>query len=115
MLDCGLNLSSLQHYLPIPLVSSAKIYNLPNISASGDVAIETELRESNGRAYIDAEPEVLPPANDFFNFRDVDVILISNYNYMLALPYITENTGFKGKILVQSQPFSLEEYLWKNL
>ena len=28
-------------------------------------------------------------------FSDVDVILISNYNYMLALPYITENTGFK--------------------
>jgi len=99
MLDCGLNLTPLQHYLPIPLVSSAKIYNLPSISASGDVNIETELRESNGRAYIDAEPEVLPPTQEFFNFRDVDVILISNYNYMLALPYITENTGFKGKIL----------------
>eukprot|EP00088_Acartia_fossae_P030637 TRINITY_DN3162_c0_g1_i2.p1 TRINITY_DN3162_c0_g1~~TRINITY_DN3162_c0_g1_i2.p1 ORF type:complete len:711 (+),score=150.28 TRINITY_DN3162_c0_g1_i2:54-2186(+) len=99
MLDCGLDLRPLQHYLPIPLVSSAKIYNLPSVTANGDVNIETELRESNGRAYLDSEPEVLPPTNEFFNFSDVDVILISNYNYMLALPYITENTGFKGKIL----------------
>jgi len=98
MLDCGLDLTPLENYLPIPLVSSAKVYSLPQNSC-GDLNLEAELRESNGRTYIDAEPEFLPPTHEFFNFSDVDVILISNYTCMLALPYITENTGFKGKVL----------------
>jgi len=29
---------------------------------------------------------------------EVDVILLSNYRNMLALPYVTECTGFKGVI-----------------
>jgi len=34
---------------------------------------------------------------------EVDVILLSNYHNMLALPYITESTGFKG-VLYATEP-----------
>jgi len=115
MLDCGLDLRPLQYYLPIPAVTSSKIYSLPSVSANGDVNIETELRESNGRAYLDAESQVLPPSSEFFNFSDVDVILVSNYNYMLALPYITENTGFKGKILCTEPTLLLGKIFMEEL
>lgn len=34
------------------------------------------------------------------DMAEVDCILISNYSNMLALPYITEETGFKGMIFL---------------
>jgi integrator complex subunit 9 len=44
---------------------------------------------------VDSEPEFLAPHQEFFNWADIDAILISNYTCMLALPYITEKTGFR--------------------
>ena len=35
---------------------------------------------------------------DLINMAEVDAILISNYHCMLALPYLTEYTNFKGVI-----------------
>ena len=35
---------------------------------------------------------------DAVNLASLDAIIISNYLSMLALPFITENTGFKGTI-----------------
>lgn len=32
------------------------------------------------------------------DFSELDVILISNYQNMLALPYLTEGTDFKGVV-----------------
>ena len=32
------------------------------------------------------------------DWNSIDFIFITNYNHMLALPYITEYTDFKGKI-----------------
>jgi hypothetical protein len=45
---------------------------------------------------VDSEPEFLAPHPEFFNWADIDAILISNYTCMLALPYITEKTGFRS-------------------
>ena len=58
--------------------------------------IEGELRESSGRVFVDSEPEFVGPTEGVVDFGQVDAILISNYTCMLALPYITETTGFKG-------------------
>ena len=35
---------------------------------------------------------------DAVNLASLDAIIISNFLSMLALPFITENTGFKGTI-----------------
>jgi hypothetical protein len=56
-------------------------------------------REQNGRVLIDSEPEFLAPHPEFFNWADIDAILISNYTCMLALPYITEKTGFRQEVI----------------
>ena len=34
------------------------------------------------------------------DFSEIDAILVSNYLNMLALPYITNDTGFKGVVLL---------------
>lgn len=57
-----------------------------------------ELRECCGRVFVDAVPEFCPPLEQLVQFRTLDAILISNYTCMLALPFVTEGTGFKGQV-----------------
>lgn len=98
MLDCGLDMTSALSFLPLPLIPSSRLFNLPtwtprNVS---DPLLEGELRECAGHVFIDSCPEFCLPEDGIIDFSEVDLILISNYQNMMALPYITENTGFKG-------------------
>ncbi|KAJ7350140.1 Integrator complex subunit 9 [Desmophyllum pertusum] len=56
------------------------------------------LKEIAGKVFIDVEPEICPPEDCLLDFSNIDIIVISNYHFMLALPFITEHSGFKGKI-----------------
>lgn len=55
-----------------------------------------EIKECNGRVFVDSAPEFCPPLAKVVDYSQIDVILISNYMSMLALPFITEGTGFDG-------------------
>ncbi|GFQ79596.1 integrator complex subunit 9 [Trichonephila clavata] len=100
MLDCGLDMTSALLFLPLPLVYSSRLFNLPSWTPrnASDPQIEGELRECSGRVFVDSCPEFCPPEDRIVDFSQVDVILISNYQSMLALPYITEGTGFRGVV-----------------
>ena len=96
MLDCGLDLSSSLNFLPLPVVEKGVTLPLHNPDL-----VDGELREcggSGGTVLVDSEPEFIPPQEELFCFSDIDTILISNYTCMLALPFITEKTGFRGKV-----------------
>lgn len=100
MLDCGLTAQTVLNFLPLPLVQSARLQGMPNWipSRDHDAQVDGELKECCGRVFIDSAPEFSPPMDRIIDFSDIDVILISNYMNMLALPYITEGTGFKGTV-----------------
>lgn len=100
MFDCGLDATSVLAFLPLPLVLSTRLSNLPLWTPrdSGDAQLEGELKEANGRVFVDSAPEFCLPETGLVDFADIDVILVSNYQSMLALPYITEGTGFKGTV-----------------
>ena len=93
MLDCGLDLSPMLSFLPLQGVEGR---------ARGDPVerggVEGELREVGGALLVDSQPEVRPPQEGLVNFADLDAILVSNYTCMLGLPYVTEGTGFRGKV-----------------
>lgn len=100
MLDCGLQMNSVLSFLPMPLVQSSKFTsftNFVNRETEGG-QIDNELKEVCGRAFVDSSPEFSPPLDKVIDFSEIDVILISNYMNMLALPFITENTSFKGVV-----------------
>uniref|UniRef100_A0A2K5JK63 Integrator complex subunit 9 n=1 Tax=Colobus angolensis palliatus TaxID=336983 RepID=A0A2K5JK63_COLAP len=78
MLDCGLDMTSTLNFLPLPLVQSPRLSNLPGWSLK------------DGNAFLDK--------TELIDLSTVDVILISNYHCMMALPYITEHTGFTGTV-----------------
>jgi integrator complex subunit 9 len=99
MLDCGLNVSTVLNFLPLPLVQSSKFSFLPNWTPRDEnQEINGELKDCCGRVFVDSAPEFLPPLDKIIDFSEIDVILISNYMNMLALPFITEGTGFSGVV-----------------
>jgi Cft2 family RNA processing exonuclease len=46
----------------------------------------------------DRQIKLHTPTFNLVDFGEIDVILISNFYNISALPYITELTAFKGKI-----------------
>lgn len=120
MLDCGLDINSALHFLPLPLVSSKRLAGLPTwvprdtseaIQLDGVSSIMVhfylllmllyilkELKECDNQVFVDSSIELLPPQTNIFDISTVDTILLSNHSCMLALPFITEETGFKGLV-----------------
>ncbi|XP_071148111.1 integrator complex subunit 9-like [Mytilus edulis] len=100
MLDCGLDVKEILKFLPLPVIQSTKFSSLqtwtpPNNKEGLD---EDELKESGGNIFVNGCLEFLTPEVGMTDLSQIDAILISNHNVMLALPYITEYTGFKGQV-----------------
>ncbi|CAG0922119.1 unnamed protein product, partial [Notodromas monacha] len=101
LLDCALDVKSLQHFLPIPLIPDKRLESLPSWTPrlpDGE-NLFTEFKECCGRVFVDGEPEFgVPTMKGVVLPSQINAILISNFMCMLALPFITEGTGFSGAI-----------------
>lgn len=117
MLDCGLTAQSVLNFLPLPLVQSSKLANFVNWipSRDHDPQMDGELKECCGRIFIDSAPEFCPPVDKVIDFSEIDVILISNYLNMLALPYITEGTGFNGTVYATEPTLQIGRFFLEEL
>lgn len=116
MLDCGLDMSSVSHFLPLPLVASPRLGNLSTwVPRDADSQLEGELRECTSRIFVDSPPEFVPPASGLVDFSEVDAILVSNYHSMLALPFITNGTGFKGVVLMTEPTMQIGRIFMEEL
>ncbi|ESP04266.1 hypothetical protein LOTGIDRAFT_224004 [Lottia gigantea] len=94
MLDCGLDIAQVQHFLPIPVVPGTQISK----ARSWSPGFEKKIKECSGRLFVDGAFELATPELKILDLSSIDAILISNSTCMLALPYITEYTGFKGYV-----------------
>lgn len=74
-----------------------------------------ELKENNQRVFVDSTPEFAPPLEKVIDFSEVDAILISNYTCMLALPFITEGTGFKGIVYATEPTVQIGRFFMEEL
>ncbi|GCC36627.1 hypothetical protein chiPu_0015122 [Chiloscyllium punctatum] len=116
MLDCGLDMTSALHFLPLPLVHSPRLSKLPGwISKDGNAMLEKELKDCAGRVFVDSVPEFCLPETELLDLSTVDVILISNYHCMMALPYITEHTGFTGTVYSTEPTMQIGRLLMEEL
>ncbi|KAF5285910.1 hypothetical protein FQA39_LY04371 [Lamprigera yunnana] len=117
MLDCGLSMQSVLNFLPLSYVYSNRLHNLPMwMPTDGvDPDLEGELRENGDRIFIDSLPEFCPPLDKLIDFSQIDVILISNYLCMMALPFITEGTGFQGKVYATEPTLQIGRLLLEEL
>lgn len=118
MLDCGLNMQSILNFMPMPVVPSAKFNSLMNWLPRDnhqDLQIEGELKECCARVFVDSTPEFAPPLEKIVDFSEIDAILISNYTCMLALPFITEGTGFKGIVYATEPTLQIGRFFMEEL
>ncbi|XP_076786957.1 integrator complex subunit 9 isoform X2 [Arvicanthis niloticus] len=116
MLDCGLDMTSTLNFLPLPLVQSPRLSNLPGWSLKdGNAFLDKELRECSGHVFVDSVPEFCLPETELIDLSTVDVILISNYHCMMALPYITEHTGFTGTVYATEPTMQIGRLLMEEL
>ncbi|XP_041975662.1 integrator complex subunit 9 [Aricia agestis] len=117
MLDCGLSAHSVLNFLPLPPVPSTRLASLPNYTPPhlNDPLLEGELKECCGRVFVDSIPEFCPPLDKVVDFSQLDVILISNYTCMMALPYITEETGFKGQVYATEPTLQIGRFYLEEL
>ncbi|XP_055845527.1 integrator complex subunit 9 [Episyrphus balteatus] len=117
MLDCGLTEQTVLNFLPLPFVQSFKLSNLANWipNREHDQQMDGELKECCGRVFVDSAPEFTLPMDKLIDFSEIDVILISNYLNMLAMPYITERTGFKGKVYATEPTLQIGHFFLEEL
>uniref|UniRef100_A0A672ZBL1 Integrator complex subunit 9 n=1 Tax=Sphaeramia orbicularis TaxID=375764 RepID=A0A672ZBL1_9TELE len=106
MLDCGLDTTSVLNFLPLPLVH--RLNRLLLLSFQ-------ELKECAGRVFVDSQPEFCLPERELLDLSTIDVILISNYHCMMALPYITEHTGFTGTVYATEPTLQIGRLLMEEL
>ena len=64
---------------------------------------------------MDSTPEFCPPLEKIIDFAEIDAILISNYTCMLALPFVTEGTGFKGVIYATEPTLQIGRFFMEEL
>ncbi|NXK53632.1 INT9 protein, partial [Chauna torquata] len=116
MLDCGLDMTSTLNFLPLPLVQSPRLSKLPGwILKDGSTFLDKELKECSGHVFVDSVPEFCLPETELLDLSTVDVILISNYHCMMALPYITEYTGFTGTVYATEPTVQIGRLLMEEL
>lgn len=117
MLDCGLCALPLMHFLPLPIIPTPKFNNLPSWipRESTDAQLEGELKECCGKVFVDSAPEFQTPLSQLVDFSEVNMILISNYLSMLALPYITEGTGFEGVVYATEPTLQIGKFYLEEL
>lgn len=105
-------------FLPLPLVQSSKFsscskFDHPRISEN---QLDGELKKAgNHSVFIDSSPEFQPPLEKIIDFSEIDVILISNYMNMLALPYITEKNNFKGIVYATEPTLQIARFMLEEL
>lgn len=114
MLDCALNLKVLQHFLPLMLVPTQRFENTPNFRTNTGVQIDSA-KEFNNRVFINSTLEFSTPQFDLINIEDIDAVLISNFNSMLALPYLTKLKEFRANIYVTEPTMHLGRILMEEL
>ncbi|KAL4671440.1 hypothetical protein H8959_004149 [Pygathrix nigripes] len=112
----GLDMTSTLNFLPLPLVQSPRLSNLPGWSLKdGNAFLDKELKECSGHVFVDSVPEFCLPETELIDLSTVDVILISNYHCMMALPYITEHTGFTGTVYATEPTVQIGRLLMEEL
>ncbi|CAH8574043.1 unnamed protein product [Schistosoma mattheei] len=99
LLDCCMDLSNLSYFLPKHQLMSPGCSDLPNMwSGHEEGGMFTKIDDMN---YISTDFKFcmlkLSEMSSIF-WETIDVILVSNTRSILGLPFLFENTNFRGKV-----------------
>ncbi|KYQ88165.1 integrator complex subunit 9 [Tieghemostelium lacteum] len=119
LLDCGMEISSILNYLPYSLKTNQFKNNNQQQQHNNDSKKEIPVifKEINNNLYIDSNDirysTIL--GENLVDFETIDYILISNYQNIYSLPFITEYTKFKGRIYATEPTVQIGKLLLDEL
>nr|CAD2177818.1 unnamed protein product [Meloidogyne enterolobii] len=114
LLDCIVGMDSLTSFLPCPLVRSNRISWQKKVHPYGKDVIPI-LKQINDLVYVELTPEMRTVKFKDIDPSSLDAILISNSSSFIALPFITEGTGFKGVVYATEPIVQLSKLLMEDL
>ncbi|GBC43971.2 integrator complex subunit 9 [Rhizophagus irregularis DAOM 181602=DAOM 197198] len=103
LIDCGLYTSYFLEFPPRDIIGSkAQQHASVSVEVSSNISDHSDHTSSSNDAILENKENdkkrLETPEFSSIDWNIIDFIFITNYNHMLALPYITEYTNFKGKI-----------------
>lgn len=102
LIDCGLELGSLLNFTPSSLKEGGNAEHKKDILSC--------FKDIGGAVYVDSTAKLHLPQLSLVDMSSVDALIVTNCYNMLALPYITEYTNFKGKIYATEPTIQLGRY-----
>ena len=116
MLDCGFDFESLLTFLPSTYIERMKQENsnLKEFPTKNE-SQNSPLKKIGNELFIESkEMKLKLPNFDLIDLSRIDAIIISNYQNMFALPYITENTQFNGLIFATEPTIQIGRQLMEE-
>uniref|UniRef100_A0A914V6P2 Metallo-beta-lactamase domain-containing protein n=1 Tax=Plectus sambesii TaxID=2011161 RepID=A0A914V6P2_9BILA len=114
MLDCAIDTSALASFLPASLVQCTRLSSLPGFRPP-DGGVSNQLLTCCEQVFVDALPEVHPPEFYATAVESIDVVLVSNWMSMIALPFITERPDFRGVVYATDPTVQLGRLVMEEL
>ncbi|KAL7076102.1 hypothetical protein ACQ4LE_004776 [Meloidogyne hapla] len=111
---CIVGMDSLTSFLPCPVVRSNRISWQKKVHPYGKGCIPI-LKQINDLVYAELIPEMRTVKFQDIDPSLLDVILISNSSSFIALPFITEGTGFNGVVYATEPIVQLSKLLMEDL
>ncbi|KAF6770299.1 hypothetical protein AHF37_11566 [Paragonimus kellicotti] len=118
LLDCCIETSMLANFMPSHQLTSPGCSDLPPLQY-GDVAGSFAEQVSVGnRVYLNSRPQFSIMNQEEFSsviWDTIDVILVSNAQSILGLPFICESTNFRGRILTTEPVVKFGKILMEDI
>uniref|UniRef100_A0A915D0A4 Metallo-beta-lactamase domain-containing protein n=1 Tax=Ditylenchus dipsaci TaxID=166011 RepID=A0A915D0A4_9BILA len=119
LLDCAIDMNSIASFLPYSVINSSSaiwVKNAASVHPKKSVPQTQDLVRIGDCFFVDALPEFQTVSLEEISKISIDVILVSNWMSLMALPFITEKTNFQGAIyatdpIVQFGRLVIEEFL----
>ncbi|KAI1726400.1 integrator complex subunit 9 [Ditylenchus destructor] len=100
LLDCAFDIGSISAFIPYSIVKSAKPVWMKDDRPLDKkfVSVAQNLKMIGDRLFVDSVPEFQVVSLGNVDPSLIDVILVSNWMSLMALPFITEKSNFRGTI-----------------
>ncbi|KAF8564027.1 hypothetical protein P879_08520 [Paragonimus westermani] len=118
LLDCCIETSMLANFMPSHQLTSPGCSDLPPLQDGGVTGFSAEQVSVGNHVYLNSRPQFSVMNQEEFSsviWDTIDVILVSNAQSILGLPFICESTNFRGLILTTEPVVKFGKILMEDI
>uniref|UniRef100_A0A0M3I1Y7 Beta-Casp domain-containing protein n=1 Tax=Ascaris lumbricoides TaxID=6252 RepID=A0A0M3I1Y7_ASCLU len=112
LLDCAVDFATLSSCLPLNTKASSRFDDLPPYRSGSSIDY---LKACCDQVFVDAPLEVHPVPLHLVSINSIDAILVSNWMSLLALPFFTERSEFRGTVYATDPTLQLGRLVMEEM